>query len=383
MAVAPKCRTCLLDEHNYHFGMRFKKITVILVVATLVVVTGLLLFTQTALFRKWLRNTITSQVNKQLGAELTIAELDGNLFGSIFLKDILLTNAPDTLITISEVSISWSFLELLNKTIRVNSLEVNGLFAHLVQTSDSTWNLMDIMPGADESQQSDSEPLSWIIKNDSILINVAALKIKTIARESSVPQRIDSIQISSSLRYSEDIFSLDLWHASMTIPEIPFVLNELAFGFQSGPEEVLIENFVLRTQQSEMWAEEDLFRQNENESFARFVVKPDLAEISLFFPELRIKGRPDIATELHLKDELLNFGMQVSALPGQQLDLSGNILWTDVPAFDINAAFRNLDIATWMDSISTSDITGELSIKGSGSSLDDLDVDLTTILLYL
>ena len=97
------------------------KIIIYCIITITLLLTVLVLFTQTQIFKNWLKNRIVAEANKNLNATLSIGKIQGNLFTHFQISDILLFNTsthsialsdgislPDTILTLPELTINFS-----------------------------------------------------------------------------------------------------------------------------------------------------------------------------------------------------------------------------------------------------------------------------------
>jgi len=91
------------------------KIFLRVLLSVLVLLTTLLVFTQTSIFKSWLRDTILAQVNQNIQGRLTVESLSGNLFTTISLNNLQLAGSGDTVMVIEQIKVNYDFLKLLNK----------------------------------------------------------------------------------------------------------------------------------------------------------------------------------------------------------------------------------------------------------------------------
>ena len=117
-----------------------------LVVAMLVLIVALAVFTQTRPFKNWLRDYIVSKANESITGRISIDRIDGNLYRELKLSRVAVEMGEDTVVSVASVRAQYSFMALLGGVIQIDSVSVESLYVALEQSDDSVWNLMTLLP---------------------------------------------------------------------------------------------------------------------------------------------------------------------------------------------------------------------------------------------
>src|SRR5687768_3957216 len=111
------------------------------VAVILVLVAAGLAALQTGWAKNQLRSLIVRQANQYLTATLEIGRLEGSIFRGIQLGDIRLSRGGDTLVSIDDVSLSYSIRELFERGTIIRRLRVARPRVIAARQPDGRWNL--------------------------------------------------------------------------------------------------------------------------------------------------------------------------------------------------------------------------------------------------
>jgi len=124
---------------------RLLKIILIFFLRCLILLMGIMLFSQTPLFKNWVKGKIVAQINQYINGQVTIEELSGNLFRGVSLSGIRLIDQRDTILVVGQLKLNYQPLKLLQKKISIKELTIAETELLLNQISDSSWNIGHIV----------------------------------------------------------------------------------------------------------------------------------------------------------------------------------------------------------------------------------------------
>lgn len=120
---------------------------------------------QTSLFKDWLRDTVVEIVNNEINGRISISEIDGTIFTSLFIKDVTLTSIQkDTVFSAGNIELRTSPLKILFKNIYVRKFEIKDAKINLVEESDGQINLLKIFPSSDEPEDTTTSSFPFTIE---------------------------------------------------------------------------------------------------------------------------------------------------------------------------------------------------------------------------
>jgi hypothetical protein len=103
-------------------------------------------FSQTATFRKLLRDNIVSAANKNLNGHLSIGKIDGTIFTSIVLRNTEINMGSDTLFNAGIIEVKTSPLDIFLKRIYIRKIEVSDAKIAFIADSSGSLNISRLFP---------------------------------------------------------------------------------------------------------------------------------------------------------------------------------------------------------------------------------------------
>ena len=102
--------------------------------------------------RNYVKSTIESSVNESLNARFTIESLEGDLYKNITLHRINIDDlSGSSVIEIDSVYARYQIWSLIKWKLDINEISLFAPKVNLRQEADSTWNIANLVPEADES----------------------------------------------------------------------------------------------------------------------------------------------------------------------------------------------------------------------------------------
>lgn len=184
------------------FTVLFLAFSILLLFVTLVVS-----FTQTSVFRNWLKDYAIGKVNEEFAkkdASLTVGEIEGNFFSEVILKNAEVKMQKDEMFKIESVRLNYSIFGLLNKRVDVSEAVIINPSVNFVRiknnAGDSVWNFAYLFE-SEKDTTTDTSEFDWTI-------SVQRLKIENLnfVMLGAKPQDLPVSQI--SIKPSES-FTLD------------------------------------------------------------------------------------------------------------------------------------------------------------------------------
>ncbi len=142
------------------------------ILALIIVTLG---FSQTGIFRSFVKGQVVSTANEQLNAVLSIDELSGNFFSSLSLKNVKLTLGDTAVVAFDELSLSYDALAILDDQVLVSEIRLVRPRIFVQSDSAGNLNLMRIAkpgePKLPEPVDSAAKPLGGLdIRVDALVI---------------------------------------------------------------------------------------------------------------------------------------------------------------------------------------------------------------------
>ena len=104
-----------------------------------------LIVTQTAWFRDWLRGFIVRQADDYVNGDLSIGRLDGNLFFGVRLADVDIAQNGKTVVGIDDVGLDYNAFSFFTGDVLLDDIRITRPVLRLERTPDGKLNLASLL----------------------------------------------------------------------------------------------------------------------------------------------------------------------------------------------------------------------------------------------
>ncbi|MBD3297804.1 MAG: AsmA family protein [candidate division Zixibacteria bacterium] len=355
------------------------------VLAIVVLVVLAIGFTQTPWFKGYLRDQIVTSANESLNATLAIDHISGNLFTSVTLHGIALSQSGDTLVSIPHLELAYELWPLLDNDVMVELIRIDQPHVQLALTEDSTWNIATIVPtepAPDTTAVSDTSAFGWTITIDHFTIENGAISIANA--DSLTPTRIDSISLQANAVYSQNKQHVGIDDFRFTASEPNLQLVQLTGSASLNDSIARVDTLIASTEYNRIEASGHYeFRSPPSGSLTLRADTIDVRDISPYVAY----DFPDTRPSLSLSADLIRDSLQTTIAlrdDRQHIEVSG---WAN-PLFDgltdttgpLLSYALNIDLNVqrmeqWVaDTLASGGIVGTGRIEGTG-----LDPGMATV----
>ena len=356
------------------------KISVYVLAFILLTLVLTLAVSQTSLFRGWLRDKISTEINDAITGKVDIGDLEGNLFSEIKLTDITIeNNIQDTLASIEQIYLKYNPLRLFGKEILVKNLSISGVDANIVQNQDSSWNIIRLFSGDTTAATDISETgssFSWMIIIEDLTLSVNRININ--AQQRIFPQRVENLNLQLEGTYTATRQDLMLINLSAQSYNPDLMIREFRFNAVRDTNILTLSDFALQTGSSQVLGNAAIFPDSVIRSSASlYFAGDDLSDIALFIPQISLPAKPSITCDIaYLEDSL---SLQLGLNDDRQTinaDISiGRLHALFDPHirstnFSIKAEMNGLDSKRWYHD-DTYHLTGNLRLDATGIYFSD------------
>lgn len=363
-----------------------------LVIAVIFLVIGLALFSQTSLFKNWLKDKVVSMANERLNATLNVGALQGNLFTHLLLTDISLRLGEQPVAQIRRIAIRLRPFSLLTKTLNLSRVTIESPILKLSQQDSVSWNYQQILKQSSlsgASANSEQSPFDWKINAPDIQISSGQADIYRLAEnDSGSSTRITDLNLNAGLWIEADQVRTVLEGLSFTSYSPHFVVQTIQADMTYDSNKVTSKNFQLVTPNSKLRSELAVFDLNNPTIDFEITGQPiSMSDVRRVFPGLNLVGNPHIEIEASGNLEKISFKSKLT-MGGSEVTLSGLLQLKNEPyEYHIKGAARNLNLAA----ISTyeefeSDLHFDFHIEGQGVEwgkiYNQVTVDLDTSVVF-
>lgn len=217
---------------------------------------------QTSTFRNALLDYIVSTLNESINGKISVGRLDGSLFTTIELHDVVLTDYRDTVASLDLLSVRISPFQIFTRKIVVKDVLLVRADVNLVQDSLGIYNISRIFPSEEDTDTTTSE-FPFTIRLDKLEIRETNFRMSdsrfknrkavydTLNLSDFVVENLH-VEINSEIKLKSSEYNL-------AIKDISFNSNIRDFGVKTASGTirmdtlgVVIDNLLLSTIRSEM-----------------------------------------------------------------------------------------------------------------------------------
>ena len=241
---------------------KFFRTTYALAVIVLFVVVAVLGFTQTKVFRSYLRTNLIETAATGLQAQLTLGAIEGNLFTGFHADSVVLSRNGDTLLAVKRVDAKYDPLSLLAKKLSVSRISLTNPLINIKRSAQGVWTVARLF----QSSSKDSTPSSWTINLKQIQILqgevhvVDSLDLAARAADTSLQissgridysnLHLDSLQLDAGLNIRSHRIQLALRSLACNLLHPDFQIKDLSGDFLLAPTAAAVQKVSLLTGQS-------------------------------------------------------------------------------------------------------------------------------------
>ena len=362
---------------------RWLQIPLHLIFAGAIVLAALVVLTQTALFRNWLRQFVVTQASRSLQGDLHIEQLRGNILTGLELHGVLLTHTgeTDTVLYVPALRLAYSPLRLLQRRIAIDSIRIEAPEVRLRQMRDGTWNLADLFkndstatPDTTATAESGGGFPFTVTLGDLQLRNA---RLRIAALDTIWPRQIRDINLQLGGMFSATRQELRVTEFRLRAEEPDFILQQLTFDLRRDAQEIRLRNFTLRTANNGIAAHAAYADADQPRASGRLDARPlALSEFKVFLPALDLPGSPDLAFRFSLRNDVLRAQIDVQDDAGQHLNLQADVVHfstilrtskKQVPRYTVLGQMQGLQLGRWLDLPETDYLlNGRFRLAGTG-----------------
>jgi len=348
----------------------------------IILLTGL--FTQTTLFKSYVRNLAVEELNGILEGDVSIGEIKGNLFSRLEIHDLVLTLEMDTLLVLPELNLSYNLLALLNDKIHVYELNMTKPSFDLSEDSSGTWDfdrLIAARVDSDTITPSNGESFGLIVSLDSFSLLNGTAEIKT--DEMIIPKMTSDLNIALGGTYSTNKMWIKLDNLSFRTNQPDFILQRLSFEFLKDDKYTHLKDLTIVTN-SNIIQSNIQHHQTENSQINLNSKKLTLDELEFILPDIKLKNNPDLQIISQFTVDSLDFEIILQSAK-ERLAILGSInnyqTFFDQAQgerinFDLELKTNNMKLQNWSDNLPETFLNGNVKVNGSFTGLDDLHASL-------
>ena len=214
-------------------------------------------FTQTKIFRDWLRGYILTAVHQSTNAELSLGAFSGSLFTGLTITGASLSLNGEEIFSADLVELSYNPLELPQRHIALGKLILVHPRVRLVRSPDGVWNFQKL-PKAKTTQTNPASFLKWalelktleMINGEFSFVDSTVEQAQDSGSSAVNPYRsfdLRSVNSKMSVSLSTDDVHLSVDHMSFKAPSFSTQLEEFSASMQYSKEKISLKDLTLRS----------------------------------------------------------------------------------------------------------------------------------------
>ncbi len=331
--------------------------------------TALLLYTQSASFKEKLKIQLIKLLEGQLELKLEIEKLDGNLFNYVTLENISLSKNDSTVAEFTSLKMNYKLIPLTSKTIKVDSLIIEKPLINLWQNKDSSWNFSHFVKTSDTVAVQQNEPFDY-----SINLGYLGIKNGNISAQSFsklIPEKTQHFNLIANGLYNTDNLRIQLKKLDFSTENPSIVLTQLSGIFKRSSAGIQLDSLMLKTAGSDA-SLSGKYVSTQNMSVNVDANTIDKNEISIFVPSIKLDCSPAIKASIKTVNDSLSARVEMkykteSVLIELALNPFSNLLNKTEPLpYFANLSFVNFNVENWTDfNIDHALLNGEIKINGT------------------
>lgn len=351
------------------FLKKLSKYLAIFILALIVLVIVLILFTQTPMFKGWLKNKAVDLAQPYFNAQLSVAALGGDLFNTLVLDNVVLSRDDEAMIEIGRVVLNYDLLPLLSQEVLVKKFVLAEPKIDLRQSSDGQWNIATLLKSdttETESEQSILD-LQWTIQVPDAEIISGIIRINKVdTTQLDLPEVIKDIDLKFGLGYAPGQAKLSLAGLNFETESPNLKLETMHSDVRLTKNEFSARPFELKTDSTQIQSVLEVQETQPRAINFSLNARPlALSEIRRFFRDLKIYGDPHI--DIDVNGTLADLNVRTELLIGAgRLSMNGNLDVENEPyRYNVMGRFSQIDLGelTRQPDLS-SDLNFEFKLNG-------------------
>jgi autotransporter translocation and assembly factor TamB len=341
-----------------------------LVVLLVLGVVGLAFYTHTDGFREFVRQKLVTAINDSMHGKVSVARLEGSVWGSLTLIDVRLVDNEGEIARIPRLKVNYALLPLIWGRIHVLRLEAAQPLVWLKEGRDGVWNIVEALSAAEPQ----SETPSLVVSIGSLELQKADIDVSF----SGNSYRLTGLDLQGSGGIRPDLTTVDLRQVSSRVltkdlPEAR-VKGALAYEDRGGLESLTFSDFIIESGSSGLRLTGKIADLKTFETTAKVSIdKLAPADIARFVPPWPVKANVSGTANVHGPLTALKGDFSLSVADGS---LSGNFqtdVARDLPMYKGSVKIAQVNLAKLLERKELRGIVSALvEVNGSGFGLANL-----------
>lgn len=330
-------------------------------------------FTQTRIFRNWLREYILATIQQNTNATLYLGDFAGSLFTGLRIDGVSLTLDGQELFTADLVELRYNPLKLFQKRIGLGKCVLTQPKLTLRRSQDGKWNLQHLLKEREDTARPPTA-FPWklelksfeVLDGEFILVDPTTGDVETesIADAGRDPyghiviRNVDA-QLYASIFPEKLYVTID--RLSLESPSLGMRLEKMSADLQFTPEKIQLKNLVLVTAGTTITANAEFDSVGFGRAFTAETVRHQRVRLELDAPRISLKEIENFLPGPISLDGVVSLRVVLSGTFGnlrlQQFDLKSaesqlkvtglleEVLDSEKRTFDVSVDFSSVDVS--------------------------------------
>jgi uncharacterized protein involved in outer membrane biogenesis len=204
---------------------------------------GLVFYTHTDGFREFVRQKLLAVINDSMRGKISVARLDGSVWGSLTLLDVRLVDNEIEIARIPRLKVNYALLPLIWGRIQVFRLEVTQPLLRLSEGPNGVWNIVEALSPVEPQP----ETPSVVVSISSVELQKADVDVSFSGRS----YRLTGLDLQGTAGIRPDAITVNLRQVSSRVltqgmPEAR-VKGALAYEDSGGRESLKFSDFFIES----------------------------------------------------------------------------------------------------------------------------------------
>ncbi len=232
---------------------RLLKYLALFFVALVVLLAGALLVAETRWAKDRLRDLLVDAAGESLTADIRIGRIEGDLFHSIVVRDVLLSSHGDTLVSVPSLEVRYHPVGLLGRKIQIESVVIESPTVHARQLPDSTWDLAGLVRPSGKPSATSSGPMGgWEVSVGELVLRSGRVLLSPLGERPELPRLIEKLELHAAFAASDTIQSAHLTSLAFSTGGPSLRVERIAGKATLTPRSLEVTGFELRTAQNSL-----------------------------------------------------------------------------------------------------------------------------------
>lgn len=253
-------------------------------------------FTQTAVFKNYLKEKIIQTVNSQTNLNISIEKLEGNLYQTLRLKNVELLLNDTLFASFSSLSAEYDILALRSHQIILNTIILETPKINCIHYSDSTWNFQHILiPDKKDSLNRKNQEFNFEINIPFISIRKGLVAVHSFI--DLLPQKITDINLDLNGFYKTGVLEFHLQNMNFKTQNPTFKIDTASIDLRKDETGIYLHNFLFRTPKSNIITR-GFYKVDMTLNAGLSANKMDKDDFKLFVPKFNLRCSPEINSSI-------------------------------------------------------------------------------------